>query len=168
MSKLLLFLFSLLMLPSLVFAHCPLCSAATGMAVATARIYGVDDAIVGLFAGGFAVSTALWMNNIAMKRNGKKTFIAYQSHIFVLASLVLTLITLYAAGMFDGNFVIFGMDKLFFGTIAGTALSFISFEIHQWLRFNNGNRNHIPLQGIVLPLVVLIAAGAGLYGLGWL
>ncbi|MBI2970943.1 MAG: hypothetical protein HYY37_00825 [Candidatus Aenigmarchaeota archaeon] len=149
-------------------AHCPLCSAATGMAVATTRIYGIDDAVVGLFIGGFAVSTALWMHNVAFKRNGKKMMIAYQQHIFVLVSLALTLVTVYLAGMLDSKYLIFGMDKLFFGTIAGTAVASLAFVAHQQLRAGNGNSNFIPMQGIILPLAALVVASVGMYALGWI
>ena len=154
-------------LPRTVSAHCPLCTVATGMAVATTRLYGIDDMIIGLFIGSFVVSTALWMNNIALKRNRKKEYLPYQSFSLVLVSLLTMLATLYFSGLLgDMNYQALGMDKIFFGTLAGTVITLVSFEIHKKLRWYNGNRNYVPMQGIILPLLSVVIASLGFYAMG--
>ena len=50
-------LFSTAIFSNAAMAHCPLCTLATGAAVATARWYGVDDLIVSTFIGGTIIST---------------------------------------------------------------------------------------------------------------
>jgi len=145
-------------------AHCPLCAAATGMAVATTRIYGIDDLVVGLFIGSFAVSTALWMNNVTAK---KKELIPHQAGTFVLLSLVITLATLYFSGLLDLQYRIFGMDRIFAGTIMGTAVTFASFEAHKKLRMLNGNKNFVLGQGIILPFLSVVILGIAVYLAGW-
>ena len=160
--------FSLLLISSGVYAHCPLCSAATGMAVATTRLYGIDDIVVGLFIGAFAVSTALWMNNIALKKNRKKEYIPHQQSVFVLFSLAATIATLYFSGLLDLRYRILGVDRIFFGTVTGTVITLLSFEFHKKLRLYNRNKNYLPMQGIILPLLAVAIAGFGFYIMGWL
>lgn len=151
-------------LPKMAWAHCPLCAAATGMAVATTRIYGIDDLVVGLFIGSFAVSTALWMSNVAAK---KKELIPHQAGIFTLLSLAITLATLYFSGLLDLQYQIFGVDRIFAGTIIGTAATFASFEAHKKLRMLNGNKNFVLGQGIILPLLSVVFLGMVFYLAGW-
>ena len=128
------FMLSMIILPQIAFAHCPLCSAATGMAVAATRAYGLDDLIVGLFVGSFVVSTALWMNNFALKRKKGKEYLPNQKAILIIFSLMTMLVTFYFAGLLDMKYRIFGIDKIFFGTIAGTLMTLFSFQMHKKLR----------------------------------
>ncbi len=145
-----------------VHAHCPLCTAATGAAVAATRFYGMDDMIVGLFIGGFVISTALWFNNILLKRNKGKNFLPYQSFIMVLVSLLLTFWTFKAAKLIGTATItqqIFGVDKLLAGTTAGTILSLASFESSKFLKRKNNGKVLFPFQTIVLTLLTLAIAG---------
>ncbi len=145
-----------------VHAHCPLCTAATGAAVAATRFYGMDDMIVGLFIGGFVISTALWFNNILLKRNKGKNFLPYQPFIMVLASLLLTFWTFKAAKLIGTAAImqqIFGVDKLLAGTTAGTILSLASFEFSKFLKRKNKGNVLFPFQTIVLTLLALAIAG---------
>ena len=75
------------------FAHCPLCTAATGGFLIVARAAGVSDLIIGTLAGGFAVSTALWFHNWLKKRNKGKTHLPMQAVILTLFSLLATVLT---------------------------------------------------------------------------
>lgn len=79
-------------------AHCPLCSAATGSLLVVARAAGVSDLASGTLAGAFAVSTALWGSNWLKKRNKGKAYLPFQGIILVLASILLTIISLEALG----------------------------------------------------------------------
>lgn len=161
------FFLSIAAFPRIASAHCPLCSVATGMAVATTRVYGIDDMIIGLFIGSFVVSTALWANNISLRRNRGKEYMPYQSLSLVLASLLATLATLYLSGLLgDMRYQVFGVDRIFVGTLAGTAISTASFELHRKLRWHNSNRNYIPMQGVILPLLSVVIASLGFYAMG--
>ena len=60
MKKIFIILMFLLIIPQLVYAHCPLCTGAVGAAAVTANYYGLDNSIIGIFIGAFAISTGLW------------------------------------------------------------------------------------------------------------
>lgn len=111
-----------------VMAHCPLCTAATIFGVGITRSLGWDDSIVGVFVGAVIASSALWVNNILKRRNiGGNAFLRIGS--ITIATFVLTVLSFYFAGLFGpaNTYRIFGMEKIIFGTISGTIVSFATF-----------------------------------------
>ena len=156
--------FSIFLIPA-VLAHCPLCTAATGAAVAVTRWYGLDDSIVGVFVGGMVVATGLWFNNLAKKFNKGKEYLPFQSGIFLLLSFILTIITFYFANLLGPSnpFKIFGIDRILFGTIIGVIASFTAFKLHDMLRVFNRNRNYFPYQSILVLILTLAISSSILY-----
>lgn len=142
-----------------VYAHCPLCAAATGAAVATARFYGVDDTITGTFVGAFIIATGLWMNNMLKKRKGGKNYFSFQTPAILALSFALMLVSLYFVGLLH-------LDKLLAGTIGGTIITLVAFGAHHEFRKINKNHNYVPMQGILLPFLFLIAFNLCLYLFG--
>lgn len=146
-----------------VVAHCPLCAAATAGGVAATRLLGVDDSVTGTFIGGFVVSTALWFDNWLKKKKDGRELMPFQSTIFIIVSLALTLLTFYLAkllGSTDPAYHMFGVDKLLVGTIVGTAVTVGAFALHKWIRRARGGKSLMPFQGIVLTLLCLAITGA--------
>jgi len=152
------FIFTTIFSSGIAFAHCPLCAAATGIAVTATRAMGVDDAIVGTFIGAFTISTGLWLHRALIKRNKGKPRIPFQGVIIALASLVATAATLEISGIaaVPEFFKILGTDRLIFGTLLGGAISLAAFYAHERMRRLNGRKNFIPLQGMILPLLAII------------
>ncbi len=169
-NKILFLVFSLfsLILIQPVFAHCPLCSAATGVAVGMARWYGIDDLIVGTFAGGFIIATGFWMNNFLLKRHKGKEYIPFQLEIIILFSFLSTVLTFMLSGITNAAFTLFGIDKIIIGFTFGSAISLASFKIHDVLRKINRQRNFFPFQVIILTLLFLSVTSASFYLMGWL
>ena len=152
-------------LPAGVLAHCPLCTAATGSLVAVTRLAGVDDTVVGTFIGAFTISTALWASRMISKRL-RRSF-PFQSALLSVLSLALTLGGFYLGGVLNtSSLQLFGIDRLLFGTVLGAALTIVALEVHKAIRKGNGNKNHLPFQGILLPLAILAVANAALYVFG--
>ncbi|MBI4896420.1 MAG: hypothetical protein HY832_02630 [Candidatus Aenigmarchaeota archaeon] len=158
-------LFSLLS-SGIAYAHCPVCSAATGMAVVGARLYGIDDLVLGVFTGGFIISTALWFNNFLLKRNKGAKYLPMQKTIMVLFSFVTTIVTLYMAGLLNNTaaiYTMFGIDKLFIGSLIGTAISIVAYETHAILKSRNNDKNYLPFQSIIMVLSFLVITSALFY-----
>src|SRR3990172_1231972 len=53
-------------------AHCPLCVLGAGAVATTATFLGVDDIVIGVSIGAFALALGLWISNVV-----KKKFIPY-------------------------------------------------------------------------------------------
>ncbi len=163
--KLIFPLFFILFLSQIALAHCPLCVGATGMAVATARFYGVNDMITGLFAGVFILSTSLWFHISLKKRNKGKDYIPQQSLIIIFVSIIMTLITFYYTGLWSGN-SLFGTSNIIVGTIVGSFISGVTFMVHDLLRSMNDNKNYVPFQPIVLTSTASFLSILAFYAVG--
>ena len=152
-----------------VLAHCPLCVAATGAAVATSRWLGVDDIITGIFIGGMIISTSLWFNNILKKGNKSKEYIKFQSTLIFLVTLISVITGFHFLDIIGPKnyFKLFGLDKILIGTFTGIAVSILGLKFHDFLRKINNNKNYIPLQSIVILLLFLILASVNFYIIGW-
>lgn len=149
-----------------VFAHCPLCTAATGAAVAVTRWYGIDDLAVGSFIGAFVISTGLWFNKILKKRNKGKEYIPFQSVVLVILVLISTIMSFSLTGLTTSSyFIFFGIDKLIMGTLFGSGMTLFAFWFSKFLRKNMG-RTILPFQSIVLTLTFLIVMNLGFYFMG--
>ncbi len=133
-------------------AHCPLCTAATGAGVVIAERYGIDNAITGLWVGAFIISTALWFDRILKK----KYSFPLQSATISISAIILTVVPFYFAGMFSNPVTILGMDRLLFGIIAGSVLSFAGTEFSIRIK-NTRGKVLFPYQTIVLVVFTLAA-----------
>ena len=153
MKEIILSLFFISILSSISFAHCLLCVGATGAVVATARFYGINDMITGLFVGVFIVSTSLWFHIILKKRHNGKNYIPMQSLAIIISGIATILIAFYFTGDLVGTSVL-GMSTIVVGTAIGSAVSSLSFLINDLMRSINENKNYVPFQ----PIVLLFAA----------
>lgn len=68
-------------------AHCPLCTVGAVAAAGGAAWLGVNNMVIGLFIGAFAVSTGWWVSNLI-----KKKYIPYQKPIIILVSYITTIL----------------------------------------------------------------------------
>lgn len=134
-------------------AHCPVCTAATGAAVAAARVYGVPDSIVGVLIGAFALVTGLWINNAMKKRNW--VFIPAQAWVLSLVSIVLTIVSLHIGKLFAASAPLWGMPSLLSGILLGSGMTGIAEGAHRALRIHTGNRNLVPLQGLIAVMAAM-------------
>lgn len=134
-------------------AHCPVCTAATGAAVAVGRVYGVPDSIMGVFIGAFALSTGLWLNNFLKKKG-----YAHPGQAWMLgfASIILTIIGLHIGNLFHNSTTLLGMSSLLAGILIGSTANAFAYGVHTIARHYHNNKNHLPLQGFIAVLATLI------------
>lgn len=136
-----------------VHAHCPLCTAATGSAVATARLYGLGDTTSGLLLGAFIVSGSMWMNNVLIHRRKGYEYIPYQLAAMFTLSLLSVLSAIYLS-FYDELLGWMSISLLVYGVIAGSALSYSAFQFHYWLQ-ERYNRSFIRYQGLMLNVLAM-------------
>ena len=169
----LLSLFSLFLLfivtPS-VHAHCPICTAAVGVAAVSAKYLGLDTSIIGLFIGAFAVVTGMF---IGLKI---KKYFKFQLPLIVLASFLLTVIPILTTVKGDIIFLpmllfgssgsifnkIYFVDKMLIGSTIGAIVSLLGYWLHNYIKKIKG-RVLFPYQGVVLTVGLLIIASGILF-----
>jgi len=112
-------------------AHCPVCTAAVGTGVVTARVYGIDDSITGLWIGAFIVTTVLWFN-----RKLKKRYIPFQGSVLSLIALLITIVPLYSIGIWGNT----GIGKLLLGILVGSLVTGLASFVSNKVRQKRGRR----------------------------
>ena len=164
-----LFLFGIvaltLILPS-ISAHCPLCTGGAVVGVGVTRSLGVDDSIVGLFAGAVIVSTVLWFNKWLFKKNIK---IPFQETLLVILSFLSFAIPFYLGGLITNfdmvksmpeyhsmlGMGVFGIDKLLFGMIVGSIFVWGAFKFSDFIKEKKG-RVLWHFQGVSFMFITLL------------
>jgi len=167
--KFILVLLVLLFLIPAVYAHCPLCTAAVGAAAVSAKYYGMDLSIIGIFIGAFGVSTGLW---IGLKI---KNYFKFQLPVIVLLSFLLTALPLLyisdehiylpvlwigSAGSFFNK--VYWINKILFGGIIGALASVLAYLLHVHVKKIRG-KVLFPFQGVVFTILSLAITSMVMY-----
>lgn len=160
------FIFPLILLSKGVYAHCPLCTIGAAAVAGGAAYYGVNQLVIGLFIGGFAISMGMWIARLI-----KKKYVPFQTILIVLISFFTTILPLLplmkeVAPLYISLFGGYGtllnrtyvINLFFIGSIPGG----IMVGIAPWLSkkitsLRKGKR--MPFQGIMITLLLLIIAG---------
>ena len=145
----------LLVLTSSAYANpaCAVCTVAVGASLEIARQLGVDDSVVGVWAGAFLALLGYWLILWFDKKNWN-----FPGRDLLLMAVSLSSIGfLYVAQVTYSPEVIliFYIDPFLFSTILG-ALTFIYVsKFYQWMKAKNGGHAHFPFEKVVLPVAAL-------------
>lgn len=151
------------LIPSSIYAFCPVCTVAVAAGVGLSRYLKIDDLITGMWIGAFMISLTLWLFN--WMRSKKVT----QKYIYPLSALALyfiTILPLYYTGiMGHPKNTLFGVDRLLDGMIVGTLLFILAMQNYEVLKRRNHNHSYFPFQKIAMPIGYLAIISFLIYGL---
>jgi hypothetical protein len=155
----------LILLPSKVLAHCPLCTIGAGAAAAGAAVLGVKSEVIGVLIGAFAVALGLFFASRVKKR-----FVPGQAWLIVAASFLLTVVPLVPLleGVFPVTVYWFGelgtafnsvylINRFLFGSLLGGLLMAVSPLLSGGLTNLLGGRR-FPYQGLAVTFAALALA----------
>jgi hypothetical protein len=157
-------------------AHCPLCTVGAAAAAGGAKVLGVNSAVVGLFVGGFALSTGWFLSK---KLN--KNYIPLQHPIilaFAFFSTIIPLLPLLGGEYGAFSIFMFGdygsffntthiFDLFIVGSLVGGIIVSAMPSISRRICEIRGNRI-FPYQGILLTFVSLVIVGLVMqYAIVW-
>ena len=134
-------------------AFCPVCTVAVGAGLEGARILGVADIIVGLWAGGLMLSLAAW-TAVYMYRHGIRSRLAFLLNYMIYYGL-LALIYFVPAGnptLRFGVTTMWGIDQFLLGTIIGSLTFWCAGKWYQKIKARNGGHAWFPFQKVVWPI----------------
>jgi len=135
-------------------AVCPVCVVAVGAGLGLSRFFGVDDTISSMWIGALLASLSIWTIIWLVKKGwGFK----YQKIVIPGAYYLFTLFPLWYYDIMGHPLnTIFGIDKILFGSIFGTAVFLASVWFHNYLKKKNNGKSYFPYQKVVLPVVILL------------
>lgn len=141
---------------------CAVCTVAVGASLEIARSLGVDDAVVGVWAGGFLALLGYWL----ILWFDKKNWHFWARDLLLMAISVGSIGFMYIGDLSYSPRVlgcIFYMDPLLFSTILGALVLIYSSKFYQWMKARNGGHAHFPFEKVVIPVVALGLASLYFY-----
>jgi hypothetical protein len=133
---------------------CPVCVVAIGAGLGFSRWIGIDDIVSSIWIGAFLMATVLWT---LMWMQKKKWSFSYDAIVIFLAYYLLTFIPLYYTGIVGHPLnKIWGIDKIIFGTIFGTAAFMLGHWFNLYLKKRNSGKAFFPYQKVVVPVLTLV------------
>jgi len=140
---------------------CPICTVAVGASLEIARRLGVDDAVVGVWAGALLVMLGFWTIRWFDKKNWQ-----FWGRDFWLISLSVAMIGfMYVSELVYAPqpILVFYIDPFLFSTLLGAFVMYYSSEFYQWMKVRNGGHAHFPFEKVVLPVVALLLVSVYFY-----
>lgn len=138
---------------------CAVCTIAVGASLEIARSLGVDDSVVGVWAGAFLVLLGYWTIKWFDKKNwhfkGRNALILTLS-VAMIGFIYINQMTYHAEVI-----GILYIDPFLFSVIVGAVALILSSDLYQWMKRRNGGHAHFPFEKVVLPVVILL--GTSLY-----
>ncbi len=135
-------------------AVCPLCVVAVGAGLGLSRWLGVDDVVssiwIGALLAALSVWTVLWLDKKGWQFKWYKTIITLSYFLLVLGPLW------YVDIIGHPSNKIFGVDKIVFGAVIGTAVFILSVLWSENMKERNLGKPLFPYQKVVVPFLVLI------------
>jgi hypothetical protein len=140
---------------------CPVCVVAIGAGLGFSRWIGIDDIVSSIWIGAFLMATVLWTLTWLQK---KKWSFSYDAITIFFAYYLLTFIPLYYAKIVGHPLnKIWGIDKIIFGTIFGTAAFMLGHWFNLYLKKKNNGKAFFPYQKVVIPVLTLVAISLTFY-----
>ncbi|HIH41081.1 TPA: hypothetical protein HA239_01565 [Candidatus Woesearchaeota archaeon] len=146
-------------------AHCPLCTIGAAAAAGGAAWLGVNQGVIGLFIGAFAVSMGWWFSNLI-----KRQYVKYQRAVLILLSYITTVLPMlnimeaplpvfvFIAGnygsLLNRTYVI---NLFLLGSLIGAAI--VSVTPYLSRKITEARKKTIPFQGMIMTFVLLILSG---------
>jgi hypothetical protein len=147
-----------------VYAICPVCTIAVGAGLGLSRWLGIDDSVSGIWIGGFLLSSSLWFNNWLSKKNFFEN--KFRLPLVLVSMYALVLIPLWTTKVIGHPYnTILGIDKLVFGTIAGTLTFGFGVVADKMVRKIKGGQL-FNFQKVVFPVVLLLIVSIVTYFYG--
>ncbi|MCL5011029.1 MAG: hypothetical protein M1127_02365 [Patescibacteria group bacterium] len=142
-------------------AVCPVCTVAVGACVGLARWLKIDDRITGKNIFLLIVSLIWWTIDFLNKKNirfyGRKIIITFGYYLIILLPLKFTNVIGHPFNK------CWGMDKLLWGIIIGSAAFLLLSFLHLKLKQKNQNKSYFPYQRVIVPVVPLLILSLILY-----
>jgi hypothetical protein len=135
---------------------CPVCTVAVAAGVGILREFGVSDIITGLWFGALIISSIAWMIDYL---NRKNIHFLFRKILVIVVFGFVFIWPLYHWGIMGNPAnVIFGMDKLLFGSVIGGVLFILAMFSNTYLKKINEDKVLVHYQKVIIPLVFLIIA----------
>src|SRR3989344_4911171 len=153
------------LLPTTAYAVCPICTVAVGAGLGLSRYFGIDDAVSSIWIGGIILSSSFWLSDwLDKKKNVKKS----NQNDFLIASAMYAFVLIplwFGKVIGHPDNVILGMDKILFGTLAGSIMFLFGMWADKKVREIKGKQLFV-YQKVAFPVISLVLTSLLIYYYG--
>ncbi len=146
-----------------VFANpaCAVCTLAVGASLELSRRLGVDDSVVGVWAGAFLVLLGFWTISWFDKKGWNFKF---RNPIILILSVAMIGFMYISKLKYHSEVIgIFYLDPFLFSVILGAIVFVASSAFYQWMKAKNNGHAHFPFEKVAVPVVALLLTSAYFY-----
>lgn len=133
---------------------CAVCTVAIGASLSLARTLGVDDCVIGVWAGAMLAMVGYWTMRYFDKRDWQ-----FKGRDSLLMGLSVGMIGFMYLGELSYNPMIIGyifyMDSFLFATLVGAATLIFGMHLYAWMKARNGGHAHFPFEKVVVPVLLV-------------
>lgn len=158
-NLLILFAFVCMTVVANLYSVCPVCTVAVGAGVGVSRWFGVHDAIIGIWIGGFLLALSWWMNSF-LRAHGY-TFIGYRLFIPIFMYFTAWASVWCSCGF--GLCTLAGISCLTMGVLIGSVIFALGTILSCILKVINNGQVFFYFQKVVIPFVLLLLASILVY-----
>ena len=132
---------------------CAVCTIAVGASLEIARHFGVDDSVIGVWAGAFLALIGFW----TIKWFDKKGWNFKGRDFWLIAISVAMIGFVYVSELHyePQAILVFYLDPFLFSTILGALALIYASEFYQWMKRRNGGHAHFPFEKVAVPVLAL-------------
>lgn len=140
---------------------CAVCTIAVGASLEIARQFGVDDSVVGVWAGAFLALLGYW----CIVWFDKKGWNFKGRDVLLIALSVAMIGFMYVSKMTYEpiSILIFYIDPFLFSVIVGALALIYSSKFYQWMKARNGGHAHFPFEKVFVPVAALALISTWFY-----
>ena len=140
-----------------VFANpaCAVCTVAIGASLSIARNLGVDDCVVGVWAGAMLAIVGYWAIRWFEKR---KWNFPHRDAVLMILSIA-SIGFMYMGDLHYDPTVYLGflyIDSFLFTTILGAITFILAMNFYEWMKKKNGGHAHFPFEKVVVPVLTVL------------
>ena len=147
--------------PALANPACAVCTVAVGASLEIARQLGVDDSVVGVWAGAMLVMIGFW----TIKWFDAKGWV-FKGRDWLIQIISVSMIGFVYISEITYNAQVIGIfyiDPFLFSTILGALVFIWSSDFYQWMKARNGGHAHFPFEKVFVPVVALALVSTWFY-----
>ena len=135
---------------------CAVCTVAVGASLEIARSLGVDDGVVGVWAGAFLVLLGYWTIKWFDKKNWN---FKWRNPIILITSVAMIFFFFFFQMQYHAEVIgIFYLDPFLFSVLIGALVMILASDFYQWMKARNGGHAHFPFEKVVVPVAALLIA----------
>lgn len=132
---------------------CAVCTVAVAASLEIAHYFGVDDSVVGVWAGAFLALLGYWM--IVWFEHKKWRFPGRDFLLITLSVAMIGFMYINKLAYDPQPILIFFIDPFLFSVILGAVVLILSNRFYQWMKKKNGGHAHFPFEKVAVPVLAL-------------